>query len=150
MLKVPEKLFNREFEKVEIGISTMNFFPKDNLEKEQIGYGYDSNCTESSKWLGKEFVVIGKNSGLGDPIIAKVDETEIPVFTMFNDDKTSVEKVADSFEQYMGVLSMIKKTDLYRRDKINDLLDEIEAIVPENSLYYWEELINSAYDYLVD
>ena len=69
---------------------------------------------------------------------------------MFNDDKTSVEKVADSFEQYMGVISMIKKTDLYRRDKINDLLDEIEAIVPENSLYYWEELINSAYDYLVD
>lgn len=150
MLKVPEKLFNREFEKVEIGISTLNFFPKDNLEKEQIGYGYDQNRAESPKWFGKEFVVIGKDSGLGDPIIAKVDETEIPVFTMFNDDKTSVEKVADSFEQYMGVLSMIKNTDLYRRDKINNLLDEIEAIVPENSLYYWEELINSAFDYLVD
>ena len=36
MLKVPEKLFNKKIEKVEIGISTMNFFPKDNLEKEQI------------------------------------------------------------------------------------------------------------------
>lgn len=150
MLKVPEKLFNREFEKVEIGISTLSFFPKDNLEKEQIGYGYDQSNAESPKWFGKEFVVIGKDSSLGDPIIAKVDETEIPVFTMFNDDKTSVEKVADSFEQYMGVLSMIKETDLYRRDKIIDLLDEIEAIVPKNSLYYWEELINSAYDYLVD
>ena len=43
MLKVPEKLFNREFEEVEIGISTLNFFPKDNLEKEQIGYGYDQS-----------------------------------------------------------------------------------------------------------
>ena len=149
MLKVPEKLFNREFEEVEIGISTMSFFTKDNLEKEQIGYGYDQG-TAKPTWFGKEFVVIGKDLNQGDPIIAKVDETEIPVFTMFNDDKTSVEKVADSFEQYMGVLSMIKKTDLYRRDKINDLLDEIEAIVPENSLYYWEELINSAYDYLVD
>ena len=150
MLKVPEKLFNREFEKVEIGISTLNFFPKDNLEKEQIGYGYDQNRAESPKWFGKEFVVIGKDSGLGDPIIAKVDETEIPVFTMFNNDKASVEKVADSFEQYMGVLGMIKKTDLYRKDKIIDLLDEIEGIVPQNSLYYWEELINSAFDYLVD
>ena len=150
MLEVPEKLFNREFEKVEIGISTLNFFPKDNLEKEQIGYGYEQNKENSSNWLGKEFVVIGKNSALGDPIIAKVDETEIPVFTMFNDDKTQVEKVADSFEQYMGVLSMIKGTDLYRRDKIIDLLDEIEEIVPKKSLYYWEDLINSAYNYLTD
>ena len=104
MLKVPEKLFNREFEEVEIGISTLNFFPEDNLEKEQIGYGYDQSNAESPKWFGKEFVVIGKNTSLGNPIIAKVDEAEIPVFTMFDDDKTSVEKVADSFEQYMGLL----------------------------------------------
>ena len=45
---------------------------------------------------------------------------------------------------------MIKKTDLYRKDKIIDLLDEIEGIVPQNSLYYWEGLINSAYDYYSD
>ena len=32
----------------------------------------------------------------------------------------------------------------YRKDKIIDLLDEIEGIVPQNSLYYWEDLINSA------
>lgn len=150
MLKVPEELFKREFEKVEIGISTLNFFPKDNLEKEQIGYGYDQSCTESSKWFGKEFVVIGQDSGFGNPIIAKVDETEIPVFTLFNDDKTSVEKIANSFEQYIGVLSKIKKTDLYRRDEINNLLDEIENIVPENSYYYWENLINSAFDFFTD
>lgn len=150
MLEVPEKLFNREFEKVEIGISTLNFFPKDNLEKEQIGYGYEQSKQNASDILGKEFVVIGKNITLGDPIIAKVDEAEIPVFTMFNDDKTQVEKVADSFEQYMGVLSMIKDTDLYRKDKIIDLLDDIEEIVPKKSLYYWEDLINSAYDYLTD
>ena len=60
MLKVPEKLFNREFKKVEIGISTLNFFQKDNLEKEQIGYGYDQSNAESQNWFGKEFVVIGK------------------------------------------------------------------------------------------
>ncbi len=152
MLEVPEKLFNREFEKVEIGISTLNFFPKDNLEKEQIGYGYEQRKENSSNCLGKEFVVIGKNLSFGDPIIAKVDEAEIPVFTMFNEDNTSatIEKVADSFEQYMGVLSMIKETDLYRRDRINDLLDELEEIVPKKSLYYWEDLINSAYNYLTD
>ena len=37
-----------------------------------------------------------------------------------------------------------------RKDKIIDLLDEIEGIVPQNSLYYWEDLINSAYDYYAD
>ena len=69
---------------------------------------------------------------------------------MFNKDKTTLEKVADSFEQYMGVLSMIDNADLYRTDKVNDLLDEIEEIVPEKSLYYWEDLINSAHNYLTD
>ena len=150
MLNVPEKLFNREFEEVEIGISTLNFFQKDNLAKEQIGYGYDQSNAEAKNWFGKEFVVIGKNTSLGSPIIAKVDEAEIPVFTMFENDKSSVERVADSFEQYMGVLGMIKKTDLYRKDRIIELLDEIEGIVPQNSLYYWEDLINSAFDYYTD
>ncbi len=150
MLEVPVKVFNREFENIEIGISRFQFFPKENLDEAQIGYQYDKNRVESKNWIGKEFIVIGEDTGLNDPIIAKVDETQIPIYTMFNKDKTTLEKVADSFEQYMGVLSMIDNADLYRTDKVNDLLDEIEEIVPEKSLYYWEDLINSAHNYLTD
>ena len=150
MINVPEKIFNREFEEIDVGMSTLSFFKKEDLEKAQIGYKYDNKKDSIKNWKGEEFVVIGNDSALGDPIIAKVDEEEIPIYSMFHDDWSSFERVAESFEQYMGILEMIDKTDLHRRDKIIDLLDEIEEIVPEESYYYWEDLINSAHNYLTD
>ncbi len=150
MINVPEKIFNRDFEEIDVGISTLTFFKKDELDDAQIGYKYDSNRETIKEWKGDEFVVIGNDSALGDPIIAKIDEEEIPVYSMFHDDWSSFEKIAESFEQYIGVLEMIEKTDLHRRDKIIDLLDEIEEIVPEDSYYYWEDLINSAFDFFSD
>lgn len=150
MINVPEKIFNRNFEEVDFGLSTLSFYKKDEIEDAQIGFRYDNEKNEIKQWKGKEYVVIGNDSALGDPIIAKVDETEIPIYSMFHDDWNSFEMVAESFEQYMGILEMIEKTDLHRRDKIIDLLDEIEEIVPENSYYYWEDLINSAFDFFAD
>lgn len=150
MINVPEKIFNRDFEEIDVGISTLTFFKKDELDDAQIGYKYDNNRETIKEWKGEEFVVIGNDSALGDPIIAKIDEEEIPVYSMFHDDWSSFEKIAESFEQYIGVLEMIEKTDLHRRDKIIDLLDEIEEIVPEDSYYYWEDLINSAFDFFSD
>ena len=150
MINVPEKIFNREFEEIDVGMSTLSFFKKEDLEKAQIGYKYDNKKDSIKNWKGEEFVVIGNDSALGDPIIAKVDEEEIPIYSMFHDDWSSFERVAESFEQYMGILEMIDKTDLHRRDKIIDLLDEIEEIVPEESYYYWEDLINSAFDFFAD
>ena len=69
---------------------------------------------------------------------------------MFGNDKTTMEKVADSFEGYVNVLNMIDNTDLYRKDKINNLMNDIEKIVPQNSMYYWNGLVNDAFNYLVD
>lgn len=150
MIDVPEKIFNRNFEEVEVGVSTLYFFKKDELENAQVGFRYDNNKKEIKKWKGKEYVVIGNDTALGDPIIAKVDDKEIPIYSMYHDDWGTFEKVAESFEQYMGILEMIEKTDLHRRDKIIDLLDDIEEIVPQDSYYYWEDLINSAFDYFTD
>ncbi|MBQ7410480.1 MAG: hypothetical protein IJW20_03755 [Clostridia bacterium] len=150
MINVPEKIFDRNFEEVDVGVSTLSFYKKDEIEDAQIGFRYDNNKKEIKKWKGKEYVVIGNDSALGDPIIAKVDEKDIPIYSMFHDDWSSFEKVAESFEQYIGILEMIEKTDLHRRDKIIDLLDDIEEIVPEASYYYWKDLINSAFDFFAD
>ena len=111
MINVPEKIFNREFEEIDVGMSTLSFFKKEDLEKAQIGYKYDNKKDSIKNWKGEEFVVIGNDSALGDPIIAKVDEEEIPIYSMFHDDWSSFERVAESFEQYMGILEMIDKTD---------------------------------------
>lgn len=150
MLEVPKKIFNRKFEELEVGVNRLSFFSEENLEKAQKGYRYDSNNNENSKWIGKEFVIIGNNMSLNEPIIAKTDDENIPIYNMVQDGLGSIEKIADSFDQYMEVLNLIKGTDLYRKDKIIDLLDNIEEKVPEKSMYYWEDLINSAYNFLTD
>ena len=45
---------------------------------------------------------------------------------------------------------MIDNTDLYRRDKITNLLDELKGKVPKESMYYWENVVLSAYNYYAD
>lgn len=150
MLEIPENIFNRNFETIELGANKISFFKKENLEKEQIGYRFDDTKTESKDWFGKEFLVIGKEESSRNPIIAKTNDEKIPIYMMFGNDKTTMEKVADSFEGYVNVLNMIDKTDLYRKDKINNLMSDIEKIVPQSSMYYWNGLVNDAFNYLVD
>ena len=150
MLEIPENIFNRNFETIELGANNISFFKKENLEKEQIGYRFDNTKAESKDWFGKEFLVIGKEESSRNPIIAKTNDEKIPIYMMFGNDKTTMEKVADSFEGYVNVLNMIDKTDLYRKDKINNLMSDIEKIVPLSSMYYWNGLVNDAFNYLVD
>lgn len=150
MLEIPENIFNRNFETIELGANNISFFKKENLEKEQIGYRFDNTKSESKDWFGKEFLVIGKEESSRNPIIAKTNDEKIPIYMMFGNDKITMEKVADSFEGYVNVLNMIDNTDLYRKDKINNLMNDIEKIVPQNSMYYWNGLVNDAFNYLVD
>ena len=150
MLEIPENIFNRNFETIELGSNSISFFKKENLEKEQIGYRFDSEKSELKDWFGKEFLVIGKEELSRNPIIAKTNDKKTPIYMMFGNDKTTMEKVANSFEEYVNVLNMIDNTDLYRKDKINNLMNNIEKIVPQNSMYYWNGLVNNAFYYLAD
>ncbi len=150
LMEVPVKLFDRKVDNVKVGAGSFCFFPKEGLEKAQIGYQLEEDRTESKRWVGKEFVVIGKNSVKGEPIIAKLDEPTLPIYTLINNDRGELQKVSNSFDQYMEVLNMIDNTDLYRRDKINELTRELEGKVPKESMYYWENVLLSAYDYLAD
>ena len=150
LMDVPVKLFDRDVEKIKVGAGAFCFFPKENLDDAQIGYLYEKDKTESKRWVGKEFLVIGKNSVKSEPIIAKLDEPSLPIYTLINNERDSLERVSNSFEEYKEVLNMIDNTDLYRRDKITNLLDELKGKVPKESMYYWENVVLSAYDYYAD
>ena len=120
------------------------------MDDAQIGYLYEKDKTESKRWVGKEYLVIGKNSVKSEPIIAKLDEPSLPIYTLINNEIDSLEKVSHSFEEYKEVLNMIDNTDLYWRDKITYLLDELKGKVPKESMYYWENVVLSAYNYYAD
>lgn len=150
MMEIPVKLFDRDVEKINVGAGAFNFYSKDNFEDAQVGYLYEEDKTESKRWVGKHFVVIGNNSVKAEPIIAKLDEPLLPIYTLINNERNLLKKVSNSFDEYKEVLDKIDKTDLYRKDEITNLLGELKEIVPKESIYYWENVVLSAYDYNVD
>lgn len=87
MLKVPEKIFNIDINDIEVGLSDIHIYGKDEIEEAQAGYRYNELTGELIEdWIGEKYVVIGNDSCCGDPIIAKIDEEELPIYSMFHDD----------------------------------------------------------------
>lgn len=150
MLEIPNKLFEIDINDVEIGVSEIHLYGKDEIEQGQEGYRYNGKTKKEIKeWIGNEYIVIGDDSCCGDPIIAKIDEKDIPIYAMFHDDWTTLNKVSDSIEQYADILKMIDETDLENKDEINVLLEKIKQIVP-NYFEYWNDLIMLAYDFYTE
>ncbi len=145
MLKIPEKIFNSGINDVRIGLGTIHIYNKEEIEKAQAGYRYDEKTGEPIyEWFGDEFVVIGYVSCGDLPIIAKIDEEEIPIYCMFNDNWAAIETIAVSFEQFISFLKKVEATNLINKEECKKLTDEIEKELTRTSTY-WSALIDYAY-----
>lgn len=150
---VSEKLFDRDsnIETVEVGISDFYLYPKNEIIEAQAGFRYNAETKELIKdWIGDNYMVIGYDSAGGDPFITDVSSTELPVFTMIHDDWSSLEKITDSFENYISILKMIKETDLSDKDKKDKLLSDINKLNENKYKDFWDSKINDAYEFYKD
>lgn len=151
MLKLPEKIFNIDINDIEIGLSDIHIYGKYEIEEAQAGYRYNELTGETIEdWIGEEYIVIGNDSCCGDPIIVKINEEKLPIYSMFHDDWSSLQIIADSLEQFINILKKLDKTDLQNKEECNKALEVIKKAVPNNSFNYWESLIISAYEFLTD
>lgn len=150
MINIPSKIFERNINDIEIGISEIHLYSSDEMNEAQIGYQIDTDGNEIKEWIGKNYLVIGNDSCCGDPIIVKTDEDKLPVYSMFHDDWDSIELIANSFKQYISILEKINGIDLENKDECKNILEDIKSIVPNESYDYWEGLIRSAYEFLTD
>jgi len=151
MLKVPEKIFNIDINDIEVGLSDIHIYGKDEIEEAQAGYRYNELTGELIEdWIGEKYVVIGNDSCCGDPIIAKIDEEELPIYSMFHDDWSSLQIIANSLDQFINILKKLDETDLEDKEKCKNTFEDIKREVPNTSFDYWEGLIASAYEFLTD
>jgi len=151
MLKVPDKIFNIDINDIEVGISEIHIYTKDEIEEAQAGYRYNGVSKEKNEeWIGEEYIVIGNDSCCGDPIIAKIDEEEIKIYSMFNDDWSSLQLIASTFEQFINFLKKIDETNLEDKEECKRLLEQIKTDLPNEAYDYWEGLIVAAYEFLTD
>lgn len=147
-MKLPSKLFERNIDEIEVGISDIVLATKDEIEDYQLGYKVNGVTGEKiDDWFGEEYVVIGEDTACGDPIIAKIDEDNIPIYWMIHDDWTSLTRIADSFEIFLQILEMIEEIDLSVEEDKDDLIQNIINTTNEKAMVYWEALINNAYEF---
>ena len=150
MINVPNKIFKRDIDDVEIGMSEIHLYSKDEIEDGQLGYRIDNKGNEIKEWIGDNYIVIGDDSALGDPIIVDINDDKLPVFNMFHDDWSSLQKIAYDFNQYIDILDKIDGSDLSDEEEKDKLITEIVKIVPKDGQDYWESLLQVAYEFLND
>ena len=85
MINIPNELFERDIDDIEIGISEIHLFSKEEIEDAQIGYRIDENGNPLEEWIGDDYIVIGNDSCCDDPIIAKIDNKDLPIYSMFHE-----------------------------------------------------------------
>lgn len=66
---------------IELGTYEIYLFSQNELEKGQIGYRYDKHKSkEHGKWKD-EWIVIGYETDMGDPVFVNIDDDAYPVYT---------------------------------------------------------------------
>ncbi len=147
-MSVLDKLFERNINEVEIGLSNIHLYSKEELEEAQIGYRVDNNGNPIRDWIGENYLVVGNDSAYGDPIIVDLSDEELTVYSMFHDDWKSLRKIANSFSQYINILNKIDKVDLSNEQEKNKLISNILEIIPKEGIEYWNSIIQVAYEFL--
>ena len=150
MIDVPSKIFDRDINKVDMGLSDIYLCSKDEIEDAQIGFRVDNEGNPIKEWIGDNYVVIGDDSCCGDPIITDVSNDKLPVYTMFHDDWSTLQQIATDFDQYIEILHKIDDTDLRDENEKNELISFIKDIVPEEGIEYWDAAIRAGYEFLND
>ena len=150
MINVPNKIYNTDINDVEIGVSKIHLYTKDEIEEAQIGYRIDNKGNEIDEWIGDDYIIIGNDSCCGDPIITDVSDDKLPVYSMFHDDWETLQKITNDFEQYISILKKINKSDLSDETQKNNLISDITKIVPSEGADYWSTIIQTAYEFLND
>lgn len=150
---VKDKLLEDTYKKME-NLKELNFkygniiyFSKENIDEGQQGYRYNALTKERIEDWPDNFIIVGVDNSIGDggePIILKVDETNLPVYHFENGDWNYPTIIADNFDDYIKInnkifeyLENIKKQNI-NETYFHNLTKEISRI---SDNYYWMELL---------
>jgi hypothetical protein len=156
LIKVLDELKPRE---VQYGAGGLMLFPASELEVRQIGYaiGADGSsfCGPEEGYWRRNWIVIGEDTCLGDPIFIDTQSDDLPVFTaMHGEGIWKPEPVAISlkaFAQCWDEFSRIAKgrsnpveqeENPLSQDEIDAFLDRVQKINSSRTdIEYWQEVL---------
>lgn len=126
-------------------LSSIHICKKDELENAQLGYRFDpAKNKKIEKWIGDNYYVIGFDDICGDPIIIENDSKDFPVYWMWHDNWTTLEKISSNVENFISILKILNENL-----SINEKLYNIKNI--ENEFYdFWKNRIDNTMENKVE
>ena len=143
------------FTSVDFGYQTLTLFSAGELEDEQIGYrispsGEDLTGSRAGDWRS-EWLVIGRDGLLGDPIFVDLTDEALPVFTAVHGEGSwSPELIATSLGGFIEALKEIESVSHGRSNPVElernplpaaekeEVLQRIAEASGNASQEYWE------------
>ena len=111
----------------------IEFVDPEDFDYAQEGYRFNPKTNEQIEdWneiVGENFYVIGNETDLGDPIIADAGTEGFPVYFMMHDDWESIEKIANSFDEFVANLKAIEeliKVPNQDRETIKNFIETLD------------------------
>lgn len=148
------RTFLRDNANISIGYNEINFFPADKLDERQIGYSIDTNNNslitgQEGDWK-EEWLVIGADGLLGDPIFVDMSSKKLQVLTAAHGDgEWEAILIADTLDSFVDIISDLKKISVNRTTPVdleeNPISDKerkqfimkVEKNNPESDIGYW-------------
>ena len=139
---------------IDIGYGGFTFFASEELEKAQVGYSIDSRKNSILKgtegeWQ-KEWIVIGLDDLVGDPIFVDTKTTDLVVMTAEHAAEWNPYPIADSLDNFVEIINQLatlsfgrntpetfEENPLPEKDK-NEFISALRLANPNSEIEYWE------------
>jgi hypothetical protein len=151
-----ELIKNNTIKNVSLGYDRFCLFDVDNIKNGQIGYSVDregnSLTTEQRGSWQANWLVIGFQENCGDPFFIDIASDEFPVYTSINGGEWDLTMVADSYTNFIEILTNLKKLSKDRENPVKletkpisieeeqRFIDGVEAKNIKTEIWYWENL----------
>ncbi|MES0488559.1 MAG: hypothetical protein ABUK01_01105 [Leptospirales bacterium] len=114
--------------KTEIGYEGFELFQSDIIDEEQAGYSFDLDGNdltgeEDGKWR-KEWIVVGRDTSLGDPLLIDTSKKEFPLYTAVHGEESwDPVLLSPSLERFLKSLEILRKleTEFHRVKETKDV-----------------------------
>lgn len=137
-----KRVFEVQPNYLELAYNDLSIGDIEEFDDMQLGFRVDEKGNSISEWIGNEYYVVGFESACGDPILVKSDEKELSIYFMIHDDWSTLEKIANSVEDFSKILDIISQYDMQDEKEAEKLIKKIEKIAPKGCTY-WTILIKT-------
>jgi hypothetical protein len=159
-MEFPEKIlsFLNHTSSIDIGFGGFTFYQPDDLLKAQVGYSIDSRKNSilrgiEGEWK-KEWIVIGLDDLVGDPIFVDTTTSSFVVMTSEPSTEWNPYPIADSLENFSTILTHLASLSVNRStpeewdknplqdNEKKEFLTVISIANPDSEIEYWEGFLD--------